>query len=211
MSSPSPPRQQRSKRSNSVYAFSANTILNTIKSKIKNIDDNNKNKFGAGCTVLNEEIYLKHRTRKYRRVVLTDNNYKVGWVVDADFSFCMICCSSFGWLTLKHHCRACGLLVCSSCTPYTTVVNNLFEEGGSRVCVNCFGLRVQEPSSPTVNSSYNSRSTNNYDHLEEANRPSIGNRMVVSRTELSLDTMDVDMDVNEKERAMIPLYEEAYK
>lgn len=208
----SPPRQSRSKRSNSVYAFSASTILNTIKAKIKHIDDKNgSNKLGAGCVVQQEEIYLKNKTRKYRRVFLADNNYKVGWVVDADFSFCMICCTGFGWLNLKHHCRACGLLVCYSCTPYTTQVNNLFEEGGSRVCINCFGLRNPGPESPSVKSSNNSYSHNNYDHLEEASRPSIGNRMVVSRTELSLETLDVETDVDDQERAMIPYYEEAYK
>ncbi len=36
---------------------------------------------------------------------------------------------------------------------------------------------------------------------------SVGSRMIVSRTELSLDSMEVEAT----ERAMIPVYEDAYK
>lgn len=52
--------------------------------------------------------------------------------------------------------RACGSLVCSSCSPYKTPINFLNEEGGSRVCKNCFGIRKTEGFSlPEDNSNNN--------------------------------------------------------
>ncbi|KAJ1430950.1 hypothetical protein B484DRAFT_305487, partial [Ochromonadaceae sp. CCMP2298] len=53
---------------------------------------------------------------------------------------CMVCAAKFGWYVgrPKHHCRACGLLVCHACSPYNTAVPGLAEFQGSRVCRNCF-------------------------------------------------------------------------
>jgi transcription elongation factor Elf1 len=57
----------------------------------------------------------------------------VGWTVNDGVSSCLICSSDFGLLTRRHHCRLCGLLICSSCCS--------FQEGKSkgklRVCTNC--------------------------------------------------------------------------
>lgn len=76
-----------------------------------------------------------------RRVYVLNSSYKVGWVVDCDMERCMICLDRFNWLKFKHHCRACGNLVCSSCSPFIAYIPNFEEEDGSRVCRNCFGLK----------------------------------------------------------------------
>lgn len=44
--------------------------------------------------------------------------------------------------------RACGSLVCSACSPYKSDIPFLQEEGGSRVCKNCFGLRTDIYAAP---------------------------------------------------------------
>lgn len=56
----------------------------------------------------------------------------------------MLCFERFGWLSgrPKHHCRACGSLVCHKCSPYATLVHGIKEgKVGSRVCRSCFGLK----------------------------------------------------------------------
>ena len=47
-----------------------------------------------------------------RRVFVLYGSYRVGWVHDADVHHCMICESDFGFFKRKHHCRACGSVVC---------------------------------------------------------------------------------------------------
>ncbi len=54
----------------------------------------------------------------------------------------MECNSEFGFFNRKHHCRACGNVICSTCSPYKANIPTLDESNGSRVCVNCFGLKV---------------------------------------------------------------------
>jgi hypothetical protein len=54
----------------------------------------------------------------------------------------MECEKEFGFFKRKHHCRACGSVVCSACSPYQANIPTIEEVGGSRVCVNCFGLKV---------------------------------------------------------------------
>ncbi len=58
----------------------------------------------------------------------------------------MICLDKFSWTRFRHHCRACGYLVCSSCSPFLVQLPSFEEESGSRVCVQCFGLKQ-----PTAN------------------------------------------------------------
>jgi hypothetical protein len=63
-------------------------------------------------------------------------------VLDADVNYCMECETEFSFFKRKHHCRACGSVVCGTCSPYQARIPNIDEPGGSRVCVNCFGLKV---------------------------------------------------------------------
>ena len=83
--------------------------------------------------------------RTVRRVYLTDQlqeelgrGYTIGWVCDADTECCKLCSAKWSWLTLRHHCRACGELVCSSCSPHFIKQATLQEDGGSRCCNKCF-------------------------------------------------------------------------
>lgn len=70
--------------------------------------------------------------------------------MDSDLDNCMICAKPFSslYFRFRHHCRACGNLICGECSPYKTRIASLVkEESMSRVCLNCFGLKVtvQDP------------------------------------------------------------------
>lgn len=108
-----------------------------------------------GAVVHPEQILVNKRTKTIRRAYMVDHAYKIGWVVDWDVSACMVCSQPFGWWLgrPKHHCRACGALVCHACSPYVTTVPGLNEFGGSRVCINCFGLKPGVFGSPSAKAS----------------------------------------------------------
>jgi len=90
-----------------------------------------------------EQVLINKRPKNIRRVYIMDHKYRVGWVVDWDIHACMVCHRSFGWFygRFKHHCRACGYLVCHDCSPYSTAVPGIDEPKGSRVCSSCYGLK----------------------------------------------------------------------
>lgn len=117
----------------------------TLRAKIKALEGEKELFEGMNdhdAEVMKEQILLNKQVRSIRRVYLVDNKYKVGWVIDTDLEKCMICIKTFGWIKgrLKHHCRACGALVCHECSPYSSPIPFL-EEAVSRVCKNCFGLK----------------------------------------------------------------------
>ncbi|PSR99394.1 FYVE zinc finger-domain-containing protein [Coniella lustricola] len=44
------------------------------------------------------------------------------WQPDAEVTFCPICRTQFSFLVRKHHCRKCGRVVCSSCSPHRITI-----------------------------------------------------------------------------------------
>jgi len=90
-----------------------------------------------------EHVNVGKHLKLVRRLYASSETYHVGWVLDDDVDICMICMSEFGIFNWKHHCRACGYLVCGSCCPYRVPIEEFVElgEDQSRVCVNCFGFR----------------------------------------------------------------------
>ena len=98
------------------------------------------------CVCQVESLLVNGETKVVRRVFANEHSYDVGWVVDSDLECCMICAKPFNsmYFRFRHHCRACGNLVCGDCSPYKTRIPSLqTEESSSRVCLNCFGLKVQ--------------------------------------------------------------------
>ena len=65
----------------------------------------------------------------------TSRPEKAPWYPDEHVLQCMLCASSFGFFTRKHHCRNCGIVVCAGCSKHTQHV----ESYGSlqRVCNRC--------------------------------------------------------------------------
>ena len=136
-------------RRHSVYGDSSNLVVSALRDKIKLIEDEKGQKIDMidperfGAIVHQEQILVNKKTRTIRKAYMIDHRYKIGWVVDWDINNCMVCSAAFGWWLgrPKHHCRACGILVCHACSPYITTVPGINEFGGSRVCINCFGLK----------------------------------------------------------------------
>lgn len=145
-------------RRHSLHTDSSNYVITSLRSKIKAIEDVNGQRqdlmdpLRYGAVVQQEQILVNKKSRNVRKVYMSDHRYKIGWVVDWDLSTCMVCNAPFGWFLgrPKHHCRACGALVCHGCSPYVTTVPGLNEFGGSRVCINCFGLKPGTFGSPSA-------------------------------------------------------------
>jgi len=59
-----------------------------------------------------------------------------GWVDDDETVKCMRCPNEFSVANRRHHCRACGFVVCGTCSNHTEVLNGSDER--YRVCFHCF-------------------------------------------------------------------------
>ncbi|MGA2118608.1 MAG: FYVE zinc finger domain-containing protein [Bryobacteraceae bacterium] len=69
------------------------------------------------------------------------------WRPDSSAIQCHHCHANFGFFTRRHHCRKCGLIFCSECTPQTKALPYPIrrpgadvEKGNVRVCDACFIL-----------------------------------------------------------------------
>ncbi|XP_046489801.1 zinc finger FYVE domain-containing protein 9 isoform X1 [Neodiprion pinetum] len=64
------------------------------------------------------------------------------WVPDSEAPFCMLCEAKFTVLKRRHHCRACGKVLCSKCCG---MKYRLEYQGNidSRVCLPCYQLLVR--------------------------------------------------------------------
>lgn len=105
------------------------------------INENEINK-SENIVIKNEKITSNNNEISIRRIYVLYGTYRVGWVLDCDVNYCMECQTEFTFFNRKHHCRACGNVICSNCSPYKANIPTLDEIGGSRVCINCFGLKV---------------------------------------------------------------------
>ena len=73
------------------------------------------------------------------------SEYEVGWVLDEESSGCMWCDRGFTNFRRRHHCRACGLLVCDDCSTHRLPIKGL-RPGRHRVCDTCYdGARNRSP------------------------------------------------------------------
>ncbi|KAF2875929.1 FYVE zinc finger-domain-containing protein [Massariosphaeria phaeospora] len=48
------------------------------------------------------------------------------WQPDAEVSYCPVCGSQFTWFYRKHHCRKCGRVVCTACSPHRITIPRQF-------------------------------------------------------------------------------------
>uniref|UniRef100_A0A7N6BKV1 FYVE, RhoGEF and PH domain containing 6 n=1 Tax=Anabas testudineus TaxID=64144 RepID=A0A7N6BKV1_ANATE len=71
------------------------------------------------------------------------------WIPDPRTTMCMICTCEFSLTWRRHHCRACGKVVCQSCSSSKHRLEYLKNEL-ARVCDQCFIVLVQSPTGATV-------------------------------------------------------------
>jgi hypothetical protein len=70
---------------------------------------------------------------------------KVGWVANEDIAMCMLCKKDFASQAsvfsnvnaYKHHCKACGNVICEDCSPSRVEIFEVRELGALRVCMMC--------------------------------------------------------------------------
>lgn len=68
----------------------------------------------------------------------------VGWVINDNMDQCLLCRSFFGFFNRKHHCRACGTLVCRSCSPHNAHIITMEQYGMMKVCKECYRGQVRD-------------------------------------------------------------------
>lgn len=225
-----------SKRRNSIYSGSYvdNDAISILRSAIRSADKSSSSVWFEtnisssrasnleydewGAVIQNEQILIDRKVNTVRKVYLTNSKYRVGWVVDCDLNLCMVCFNYFNFLRRKHHCRSCGSLVCAKCSPYMTTVPNIDEEGGSRVCVNCFGLKTEVPSPRQFNSPQNSLAPSIGSESHESPltlNGTVRRRNITSVHGKAQVTLPIDAlmrnDFELYEKLQEPKYEEAYR
>lgn len=229
---------------NSVFTGTSNAAIAALRAKIKSLDRSSDSQpdfdpYTYGVEVVPEQIIIFGKSKLVRRAYLIENKYKIGWVVDCDLHNCMICWKEFGWYRgrPKHHCRACGALVCGDCSPFITVIPVLNEDKGSRVCTNCFGLKspiasqlrmATEPETPAINlfnspipnhnpnfktPATNGIATNN--NVNSSNN-SVATNPITRKKSIKMENeekiMQKYLDEMEKlDQQQLPKYEEAYR
>ncbi|XP_042239198.1 FYVE, RhoGEF and PH domain-containing protein 4-like isoform X3 [Homarus americanus] len=92
---------------------------------------------------------LKLHFNPDQRIVDVDLGQKQPMLIRSDsVTKCMLCSSQFTMVRRKHHCRACGEVVCSKCSGFKASL--AYESGKSvRVCRDCH-KKLQELSSSTA-------------------------------------------------------------
>jgi hypothetical protein len=82
--------------------------------------------------------------RVYVNVSDSDDLKLVGWVLNASVTGCMMCLKEFGMFSTRHHCRACGDIVCSDCANKSAILVGFNSLGAQRICKSCFKFAYQE-------------------------------------------------------------------
>jgi hypothetical protein len=79
----------------------------------------------------------------------------VGWVLICDANDCMVCGTAFTSSLSgggKHHCRACGNVVCDDCSEAREIVEYLEGLGPVRVCNLCYYEQTPVQAFPNIHS-----------------------------------------------------------
>ncbi|KAJ8015183.1 hypothetical protein DPEC_G00023490 [Dallia pectoralis] len=64
------------------------------------------------------------------------------WVPDESCSFCTACNAPFTIIRKKHHCRSCGKIFCSRCSPRSAPLPRYGQVKPVRVCTHCYMFHV---------------------------------------------------------------------
>lgn len=65
-----------------------------------------------------------------------DDSSAIGWVINKGIMHCMSCMTLFTTISTKHHCRACGNLICHTCGNYFAHIQPIGIR--SRICKCCY-------------------------------------------------------------------------
>ena len=91
----------------------------------------------AETQVVNGNSAVKQRSKNAVFVLPPTAPTKDQWVADAQVTQCPCCRTvQFSMFNRRHHCRRCGRVVCSSCSPHRQLVEG-YADVSVRTCVDC--------------------------------------------------------------------------
>uniref|UniRef100_A0A1Y1MFZ2 FYVE-type domain-containing protein n=1 Tax=Photinus pyralis TaxID=7054 RepID=A0A1Y1MFZ2_PHOPY len=82
------------------------------------------------------------------------------WIPDSDALSCLHCDTRFTVIKRRHHCRACGLVLCAKCSSKRYKLEYLSEE--ARVCVKCYDLLNKDTNSSSGSEGLSSTNSPNH-------------------------------------------------
>ena len=124
-------------------SFNQQTIISFIeddeikpksKSKSKSKSRSNKDNKDIKEVVKVKRLYVRDIER---------NDDGVGWILNECIDKCMICNATFDSFCWKHHCRACGNVVCDACSTTTVQIVELAECHFQRACDQCAQIQYE--------------------------------------------------------------------
>lgn len=80
--------------------------------------------------------------RLYIKTLDSGDYSNVGWILNEDLDYCMICSKEFSVFLTKQHCYGCGNLVCNLCSNENAIIYELEEMGPLKVCNQCYWGQV---------------------------------------------------------------------
>jgi hypothetical protein len=149
-------------RESFIYNITEETIkvINKNNNTFHNDYNNNSNKINSIFSPSSTQSLSSSSSssRIVRRIYVFTNNpelgryHKLGWILDDDIDNCMLCnvsfqqynCSFSIYSSNKHHCRACGNIICASCCSSTGYLKDISSSSSTtssslhKVCNLCY-------------------------------------------------------------------------
>ncbi|XP_054437849.1 lateral signaling target protein 2 homolog [Pteronotus mesoamericanus] len=133
------------------YASDLRSILKTLfevmatkpemddKEKLKKVTQALRSAALEDCALCQETLSSSELSAKTRDGDLED---PPEWVPDEACSFCTACKAPFTVIRRKHHCRSCGKIFCSRCSPHSAPLPRYGQVKPVRVCTHCYMFHV---------------------------------------------------------------------
>ncbi|KAL3095639.1 hypothetical protein niasHT_024465 [Heterodera trifolii] len=141
--------------------YSKQHVIPLEEVKLENLEDEGDSRNGwlvktrtksfvvYAATQIEKEQWMSHIRRCVEELIdMPPSDYAALWVPDKEATKCMCCQTShFGVIQRRHHCRACGKVVCSGCSSKSFVLDGISKKP-VRVCDTCYnklcqGMRTQ--------------------------------------------------------------------
>lgn len=96
--------------------------------------------------ITDEKVFVNGVEHRIKRLFIHSSDSGdyafVGWVINSEMNYCMVCSTAFGMFTYQHHCKACGNIVCDTCSQSRAPIAEIEALGPKRVCLQCYWGQV---------------------------------------------------------------------
>lgn len=157
---------------------------------LENLDDDNEMKHGwliktrtksfvvFAATQSEKNEWMLHIQRCIE-VILNDGktpskSFAAVWIPDGEALKCMCCQTShFSVVNRRHHCRACGIVVCNACSSKSFILEGISKKA-VRVCDTCYNKLCQGMSIKRSDAVFGANSPNTSDEINDSSDYSEG-------------------------------------